>query len=118
MAAKQMSMNPFSHSREPKKDPKVLAEITVGRAADGGFAMKHHFAGYQHEPEHHPAEDGHSMLKHMAKHMGIEDVEIKKKGEMKAEPKMSGKKEEPKKAGKKVTPKKEAEPDTDDEEEY
>ncbi len=69
--------NPFQ--TEKKKSPKILSTIEAGRSADGGFEMKHRFSGFEHDPETHSKPDGHAALKHMAKHMGINDVDITKK---------------------------------------
>ncbi len=78
--------NPFSKGPEPKS-PKVLHKINVGRSANGGFEMQHQFSNFDHAPETQQAPDGHGMLTHIAKHMGIHDVDIQRKAAAQAEEK-------------------------------
>ena len=81
-------MNPFSKHPEPKS-PKIVHKINVGRSVNGGFELEHQHSNFDHPSEQHQAPDGYGALTHMAKHMGIHDVEIKRKAaaqEERAEP--------------------------------
>ena len=68
MPAKSIG-NPFSGKSKSKK---VLKSVEISRSADGSFAMRHHFDGYEHEAETHSAKSGKAMLAHVSKHLGCE----------------------------------------------
>lgn len=70
--------------RRPSKALK-LDHLQVHEAENGGHLVEHHFqhdGGQYHEPEQHvfAKGEGHKMLAHVAKHMGIKS-EAKAEGE-------------------------------------
>ena len=60
-----------------KKPPKVFKSMVLKHAENGGHIAEHHFENYEHEPEPHVfgKDEGHKLLAHVAKHMGIEHGE-------------------------------------------
>ncbi|MDE2098388.1 MAG: hypothetical protein KGL39_14130 [Patescibacteria group bacterium] len=68
-------------SIENRKRKKVLKEITVSRAANGGHVVEHRFdnsgPGAYIDPETHVfgKADGKKVLAHIAQHMGMNDAD-------------------------------------------
>lgn len=51
------------------KEPKVLSEIRIKEAENGGHIVSHHFEHYTHEPETHVfgAKEGSKLVAHVVK---------------------------------------------------
>lgn len=72
-----------------KAGPPVLRSIQIEKAENGGHIAQHRFhnngPGPYHEPESHVfgADEGHKLLAHVAKHLGIKgQAESEGEGEM------------------------------------
>jgi len=57
----------------PKKGPKVLDEVRIRRALNGGHTVTHHYEGYQHEPKPYSfgPQEGARAAAHVARHAGF-----------------------------------------------
>lgn len=55
------------------KPKKVLREIRIEEAENGGHSITHHFTSYEHDPETHVfgKEQGEEALLHIAQHANI-----------------------------------------------
>lgn len=81
--AKQMGYTEALSARPRKptsKEPAKLRSIEFSKAENGGHIAEHRFEsgdGSYHSPEQHVfgADEGHKLLAHVAKHMGIQAEE-------------------------------------------
>lgn len=62
-----------AETKGPKKGPKVLDEVRIKRAMDGGHVVTHHYEGYQHEPKSYSFGKNESAraAAHVARHTGM-----------------------------------------------
>jgi hypothetical protein len=60
-------------AQRPKAGKKVLQDIVIARAMDGGHVMTHRYQGYQHDPRvfNFGPKDGARAASHLARHAGL-----------------------------------------------
>jgi hypothetical protein len=81
-------MPEVAHGGMNPRAKKVLAQIQVSEAENGGHVAEHHFESYEHKPEmhvfakgeKHPVMEGH-IFHHLAKHLGIPHEVVGKEGD-------------------------------------
>ena len=71
-----------SRPKPAKAGPKELREYSIEKADNGGHIAKlrfHQENGPYHEPESHVfgADEGHKLIAHMSKHMGLKGASAK-----------------------------------------
>lgn len=62
-----------AEGKSAKKGPKVLDEVRIKRAMDGGHVVTHHYEGYQHEPKAYAFGKNETARAagHVARHTGL-----------------------------------------------
>lgn len=65
-------MGAMLEAEGPKKrrEPKVDKHVEIKRGQKGGYISKHHFEGYQHEPEEYPHKTFGELVSHLKDHFG------------------------------------------------
>jgi len=67
-------MKTASAADRPRKEPKVLDDLRVKGAENGGATVEHHFTSYEHKPETHVfgKDEGDALAQHVLKAVGMD----------------------------------------------